>query len=629
MSYLSLDNRDMLIHILQQMCAKKYNYDIMNSSINIKKIFQQIMKKMEIDHVDTKLSLKDKNKLTLKIMKEILIKELSLNNTNREHQIYPDRKVNINEIKQEHSFNTNNNDVSTKMKLLENNRNDENVLEMPSFNDIHKTLNETAFDTDDFKDKIQALENERLDFNKKLQDIYPLAKDDESSTFIEKRNKDMSVIMNKKLEDVDPKQFYTQNENKNKEMSSNTINYQYKNDNLALILDEKAISKILVKKYILINSYDRNWIVDKFRYQYKVKFTHNINNIIRVPYYENNPTIPFTKSDQSDGIKNVYGWVDKNGNTYPSYNSLIPKGEELGFEEIEVMVDQDASIFGTFKEIYSIKITNVAIPSEMSHQLVNTVNIHSGDTYSNFNFNFPYILLNIDEFQDVYDGTDGNIRKCFCQLQYYKFIKTPNGRGFIIFKPVQDESKIFYPSPLGVLSSLNISLTKPNGELLNKSVDGIGIFNISQYQNYYLKITTKTYFLKDAFCNGDYIRIKNFMIYRIINQSNPERLHLLNTYINKEEGHQIYELGEPNDDGYYNSFHIFAPGELNINTGTFDVETNLMDVLGEFNTFLADNDFYENHGITYTNGNIINMSLQNSISITVEMYTPDSKPIIS
>ena len=120
----------------------------------------------------------------------------------------------------------------------------------------------------------------------------------------------------------------------------------------------------------------------------------------------------------------------------------------------------------------------------------------------NYNFNFPYILCYIDEFQDIYDGTDNIIRKTFCQLQYHDYMKTPNGRGYVIFKPVQEEKKIFYPSYLSSLPTLNISLRKPNGELLDKSEDGLTVFHIAPEQNYYLKIRTRKHslLLNGGFC---------------------------------------------------------------------------------------------------------------------------------
>tara|TARA_Y100000389_G_C17431146_1_gene502709 strand:+ start:127 stop:780 length:654 start_codon:yes stop_codon:yes gene_type:complete len=209
-------------------------------------------------------------------------------------------------------------------------------------------------------------------------------------------------------------------------------------------------------------------------------------------------------------------------------------------------------------------------------------------------------------------------------LQYDNYVQTPNGRGYIILKPVQQETKYFYPNPLSTLPTLNLSLTKPNGELLNYGADGQNILHITAYQNYYLKIITKTYFDKNAFCKGDYVKIKNFNMYQINNSIVKENMDKFNAFINKHEGHIIHSNGDPNDNGYYNSFFINGPGEFDENIGKFIVEENLMNTLSEFNQFLIDNDFFQSSSDTYENGSVLNMSLQNSISMTVEMYKPDS-----
>ena len=113
-------------------------------------------------------------------------------------------------------------------------------------------------------------------------------------------------------------------------------------------------------------------------------------------------------------------------------------------------------------------------------------------------------------------------------------------------------------------------------------------------------------------------------MYQINNSIVKENMDKFNAFINKHEGHIIHSNGDPNDNGYYNSFFINGPGEFDENIGKFIVEENLMNTLSEFNQFLIDNDFFQSSSDTYENGSVLNMSLQNSISMTVEMYKPDS-----
>lgn len=635
-AFMSVNNMKSLINIINDVFLKKYNYNLETSGLKLKNIFFNIMSKIQSDPENSSMSQIEKNKLTLKITKEIIKQELQIQSTNRDIEMYPDRKNVINEISSRNHRSFSNDDVNEKMNAIQNSRSHT----PPSTQQLDiEVINETSFDEQEFKSKIDELESTRSVLDNKIQEIFPVG----SKDFIEKRNEEVSAIINKDPCEVDPTSFYKQNEllcNND----PNIVPSTYQNIALSSVIPKNSSSdtnQILETKYILINSYDRNWIVDKYRYKYKVRFTYNTNEILRVPYYENNPTVPFTKTEKSNGIRNDFGWTDKNGvfrEPYDPSKDLSTtfdnngKPVELGFEEIEIVVDQDASMMGTFKNIYSIQITNVTIPTEIFHLFINSFNIHDHNTSDyNFNFNFPYILCNIEEFKDVYDGTDDTIRKSFCQLQYDNFVKTPNGRGYIILKPVQSEIKTFYPTPLSVLPTLNISLTKPNGELLNLNQDGISIFNIAVHQTYYLKITTTVFFHKDAFYRGDYIRIKNFNMYQITNTITSHDIQLFNSFINKSEGHVIYEIGEPNENGYYNTFHIFAPGTFNEKIGKFNVDYNLTDTLSRFNQHLIDNYFYDTHqegdslSKDYENGYIINMSLQNSISMRIEMFKPDSK----
>lgn len=636
----TVENIKKLIQIMNSVIKDKYNFDLTSGNLNIKEIFFTIMTRIDKDPNNQNMTLIEKNKLTLKIVKEIIKTKINLqpSQTNRDAELYPDRKpVYDNRNVMNTSITKENGDVSEQMKIIENSRKSENITEIKQLGDINKTIYDNSYNDDEFKNKMVELESSREHMNSKFREMFPIK--DENNSYVEKRNTDISSILNKNPEDIDPTEFFKQNNKLNLEKSidQNIVPPTYKNLAMSTLIPKESFhSSKLEKKYILINSYDRNWIADKFRYKYKVKFSYSSNEIVKIPFYENNPTVPYTKTEKTNGIKNDFGWVDKSGVFYNAYDVTQPltnnidtdgKMIPLGYEDIEIVVDQDASMIGTFKDIYSISIKNVTIPTDIYQQFVNS---SDGQHNYNYNFNFPYILCNIDEFQDVYDGTDDTIRKTFCQLQYDNFLQTPNGRGYIILKPVQNEVKIFYPNTLSSLPTLNLSLTKPNGELLNQSEDGQAIFNISVYQTYYLKITTKTYFDKNAFYKGDYVRIKNCNIYQINSDISNDHVSYFNTFINRKEGHVVYESGEPNENGYYNSFFINGPGVFDNVQGRFVVNQPVLNTLSQFNQYLIDNEFFQGNDETpslsdsYENGYILNMSLQNSVSITVEMYKPDS-----
>tara|TARA_Y100000389_G_scaffold200323_1_gene240505 strand:+ start:24865 stop:26808 length:1944 start_codon:yes stop_codon:yes gene_type:complete len=641
MEFMSVENLKSLMNIIKTYFVEKQNIDpnLLNR-INLKKVFFEVMSKVNTENSDQSNTYK--SKLTLKIVKEIVSIELN-KSLPRDASIFADRQVIINNNFQE-KLNTTlgNTDVNFQMNTIATTMNDVLENEVPKLQTLDAQLEGDLLSQDEFKSKLASLENVRKSFNKDLQKIH----EQKQSSVTYDRNKDMLDIVKT---DVHPKEFYVNNNSiqASKEIEFST--YKNKQDEIENNKIEQQIEvsneRILVKRYLLINSFNRNWITNKHRYKYPVKFASYHKTVMRVPYYENNPTIPFTKTSTFEGIENTTGWYDdKNNVSRNPYQADAPLGQELGFETYELPVDQDATTMNLFKDIYSISITNITIPSERIHVHANTVNANVPNQFDyNYNFNFPYILCYIDEFQDIYDGTDNIIRKTFCQLQYHDYMKTPNGRGYVIFKPVQDEKKIFYPNYLSSLPTLNISLRKPNGELLDNSEDGLTVLHIAPEQNYYLKITTEKYFIRDSFSKGDYIQIKDFTLYKLLEMDSENATEInisaLIDFVNKTDGHVIYEIGEPSDDGYFNSFYIYAPGTFNTDDGKFDVNQVLINLLIDFNDRINDIkeppltdtsvslDVFNN----YKYGKLINMSLQHSISMTVESYQHDTsvlKPVV-
>lgn len=698
--FLTVGNLKQLLEIISDVFDKKYNISMTAfEHVNVKDVFLTVMQRVNDDPENAGMDLTQRNIITLRIVREILKTNISpatqmeraKSAMHRESDLHKNRHTVLFEPSQQ--ARSNNPDVLARMEDIQNARREETTTVVPMWDD-DKRIQDTSESEESFKSKIASLEsarmnfdkelqnelpaqssskllphmeaegspravseyrpptstlapeNDPLDFKRKLQDIFEDALDDHANhDFIERRNESMSSILNKNPEDVDPTAFFKQNAQINDYLHTQEPVYtdpsSYKDLAMSTIIKKQDFHESRIeKKYILINSYDRNWIVDRRRYQYKVRFSYSSNEVMRVPYYENNPTVPFTKTEKTAGIRNDFGWVDTNGVFHEKYDPTLPlssitdtdgKMVELGFEEVEIVVDQDASMVGTFKNIHSIQVTNVSIPTEIFNSYVSEGGVNpiqlEGTQYYNYNFNFPYILCNIEEFQDVYDGTDDIIRKTFCQLQLENFIKTPNGRGYVILKPVQNEKKIFYPNPLANLPTLNISLLKPNGELLNNTEDGLSIFTVSLIQNFYLKVVVKEYFDKNAFYHGDYVRIRNFNIYQINSDIDKAHVDIMNTFINRPEGHVVFETGDANESGYYNAFHIFAPGHFDKTIGRFVVNTDLTDTLTKFNNHMIENNFFDetnNMSSSFENGFLINMSLQNSVSITVEMFKPEA-----
>jgi hypothetical protein len=90
----------------------------------------------------------------------------------------------------------------------------------------------------------------------------------------------------------------------------------------------------------------------------------------------------------------------------------------------------------------------------------------------------------------------------------------------------------------------------------------------------------------------------------------------MNEFINRSNGHEVLSLGTANGSGYYNSFYISAPGTFNKSTGTFVVQSSLVNCLNYYNL---------NNTSSEPNGSILNQSLQHSISLKIETIVDNAK----
>ena len=255
---------------------------------------------------------------------------------------------------------------------------------------------------------------------------------------------------------------------------------------------------------------------DGKRYEYSIFFTNQSHNTMQEPFYENNPTIPHTKGTGGKGLTNLTGWTDSSTSTiYPKYDPNSELGHVVGYEDVANIIEQNASVGNVFKNIHSIQVNKVIIPLNIfllnkTNFNVAAIEIDSANRDYDFNINFPYVLLKIDEFSNVYQGTDEVTRKSFCQLTFESSFKCPNGRGYIILKPTQNEKKLFYPTALSSLSTLTFSLLKPNGELINEEA-------YHQFMIRSLDVNSRCFsirMLNNLFSNPYYHSLPNSSIYR-------------------------------------------------------------------------------------------------------------------
>jgi hypothetical protein len=260
------------------------------------------------------------------------------------------------------------------------------------------------------------------------------------------------------------------------------------------------------------------------------------------------------------------------------------------------------------KNIRSIALKRVIIPQEIT-ETVSVGNIPRNTFVHPFNFSFPYVLITIDEIGDIYDGTNDAARRAFSPMIVDKHWRCKNGRGYLVLQCMQDEKKTFYPVPMSDLKRLTLTIRKPNGEMFNQSKDDYYIVKV-EYESYnpqHLKIVLNKYFDKNEFFKGDEVKLRGV-------HSPSQTMH---EFLNRPSGHEIMEMGQPNQSGFFKTFFVHAPGAFDANSGRFVVDLDAIEVHDGYNDTI---DFTEPGCV---NGDIMNMSLQCVFTFKLEEVVVD------
>jgi hypothetical protein len=290
-----------------------------------------------------------------------------------------------------------------------------------------------------------------------------------------------------------------------------------------------------------------------------------------------------------------------------------------------------------FKNIHFIKFTSIIIPNEIIEPK-SMVNQPKFVYHHDHKLAYPYLLLHVDEIDDVCDGINRQVQRSAAQFVYDTSYKCPNGRGYIIMKASQNETKEYIPQSLAVLRKLTFSIIKPSGALFNNSLDNYNIVQIDNepLNHLYIQIVLDKYFDKNEFYVGDTIIIQD---YKLFTDPDATMLELpedrsangysMANFVNRSEGHEVIRIGDANDSGFYRSFYVMGPGILNQQQGRLEPQKCLLDTLKTTNAAVARfNIANGNNMMLTTNGRILNMSLQTTVNMTVGMEEHSiSKPV--
>jgi hypothetical protein len=553
--FLTTDNMKFCQGIFHTFMMERYgfNIQIQGSKTNLKKLLYDIMIDVDKQYKHEQVELKILNNITLNIARdfyksnykivEIGESKPNVKNLERDHTLYGPRLLNMEQIKPEPTFKRN---VDSVFEQEEQRRKMEQQQQPKIPNEMAPVL-ENAFDPDEFMRKVSELEKKRDDIE--ILDLTGIQN--------ARMEQDTSLVI--KVSE-NPKQLYQMTQEQNQKACEDAKPDLAQSGLRETFITPLASTKtILLDKYLAINGFDRNWIIEKNRFNFKVDFSYS-----------------------------------------------------------------DNSLKQRYRNIKTIEATRAIIPMEI-FEVISVNNVPKTNYNYEFSFAYPYITLNVDEINDVYDGTNDNIRRSFCQFVFDKCYKSPNGRGYIILNPIQKERKLFYPAPLPSLNRLSLSLRKPNGDLLNNSRDEYKIFKV-EYEvrnKKYLKIVTNIYFDKNEFFRGDTILLTGYTMTMRDPGMSSLMIQYWHDFINRKQGHDILEIGQANDQGYFRTFYIEGPGAFDVNIGEFVINQDMITTLNLYNNT------YNYSNITDTNGAIINCSLQCVITFKLQESVTDAGVIVS
>jgi hypothetical protein len=274
-----------------------------------------------------------------------------------------------------------------------------------------------------------------------------------------------------------------------------------------------------------------------------------------------------------------------------------------------------AGIQDIFRNITSVELVNALLPQD------NVLIPFDARPYLDI-LHFPYLLLQIPEFSDVFRGTNNNNDRAFSVLIFDKqhdsavlssdFISgtsdsivnsTPKSqfykeyrKTFYKYTPAYFEKKQYHNQPLASLGHMTLKLATPAGEKINVLDDVLTInaidftsplsdyldtdttngeegnfeYDISHsYPNdvspstrKYVRIETNTLFSNKLFRLGDNIKIRGYSL----TGTGTDNSAFVN-FINREEGHYILntdvsDLSAGGNQGFTRNLYIAPPGDL-------------------------------------------------------------------
>ena len=216
------------------------------------------------------------------------------------------------------------------------------------------------------------------------------------------------------------------------DISNPTENILIDNSNTKYNSTFNSSLKTITEKYhtFIVYSHHRNFKFESL-FQFKIKLNPANSSKVKVPIYENNPTLTQTSHQKKLGI---YGYYN------PNYNPYIPKGQIVGYEYIIFSGERGCKIFRNYKNITKFNMTSIQIPKKLINYYNNSI--------QSVNISIP----EISGFHQIYTTAGGEENITF-NLDYQN--DSPTSYIYI------NKKYISFPIPTNQLNNLSLDMSIP------------------------------------------------------------------------------------------------------------------------------------------------------------------------
>lgn len=253
-----------------------------------------------------------------------------------------------------------------------------------------------------------------------------------------------------------------------------------------------------------------------------------------------------------------YGATNTTDNRYNFYVTFDPANNKQGFG-----LNPAANV--KFRNIVRIEFVKAIIPAEGLDVIIQQTAASPSPTYSTTNvtnaLSFPFLNLRVGEFDANNYGTDNNIDNAFAVLQYdanWAVDSTNTAyKGYYAFIPKSMKAqREWKPTPLATLTRLSLRLERPDGSLVQSSLDTNTVTDVissaespvaasgtvyytSAGAARYIFVKTSAYFSQFAVQKGDRILFQQFVA---TNATYPVGATQMMTYMNQTSGLVVVDI---------------------------------------------------------------------------------------